>query len=360
MHAEYVTDTPPLTDGSGWLSMLSQMDVLRTLEGSSAYYFGVLNQSVAAGIIGIAGIGGFSGVGVGGPDSSAQETLTHEFGHSFGRQHSPTPSRCGTPAGVDANFPRPDGSIGIYGYNIQAARIFTPDRSDVMGYCDDTWASEYTYAGILRYLRSGAVPATRVTSTEVPVLLISGSFLGSTISVDPVFSSMSAPTAQRTAGRFVAEGLSSDGRVLFRHRFDGVEIRDVDATARTFVLAVPYDASASGAVASITVTDASGGGTPAVRARTGVYSGIPGGVSLRIDADPQLVVRTSGAGRFELTWNVSRYPSIVVRDASTRRVLGAGRRGSMTIDAAALADLEVLLSDGVSSTTRKLSLTVAP
>ncbi|MBC7843943.1 MAG: Ig-like domain-containing protein [Gemmatimonadaceae bacterium] len=360
VHGEYVTDTPPLTDGSSWLSMLSQMEVLRTLEGSSAYYFGVLNQSVAAGIIGIAGVGGFTGVGVGGPDSTAQETLAHEFGHSFGRQHSPTPSRCGTPSGVDANYPRSDGSIGIYGYNVPAATIFTPDRFDVMGYCDNTWASEYTYAGVLRYLRSGALPPARVTSAEVPVLLISGSFLGSTISVDPVFSTVSAPTAQRSAGRFIAEGLSSDGRVLFRHRFDGVDIRDVDATARAFVVAVPYDASANGAVARITVTDASGGGSPALRARSGVYSGVPGGVSLRVDADPQLIVRASGAGRFELTWNVSRYPSIVVRNASSRRVLGAGRRGAITIDAASLADLEVLLSDGVSSSARNLSMTMAP
>ena len=360
IHAEYATDTPPLTDGNSWLSMLSQIDALRTMEASSAYYFGVLNQSVASGIIGIAGIGGFSGVGVGGPDSSAQETLTHEFGHSFGRQHSPTPSRCGTPSGVDANYPRSDGSIGIYGYNIQAAKIFTPDRFDVMGYCDDVWASEYTYAGILRYLRSGAVPTARVAAADVPVLLITGSVLGSTVSVDPVFSTVAAPTAQRTTGRFITEGLASDGRVLFRHRFDGVEIRDVDATARTFVAAVPYDATVRGAVATITVRDASGGGSPATLTRSGVYSGIPGGVSLRVDADPQLVVRANGAGRFELTWNVSRYPSIVVRNASTRRVLGAGRRGAMTIDASSLADLEVLLSDGVSSSTRKLSLTVAP
>ena len=360
VHAEYATDTPPLTDGSSWLSMLNQIDALRTLEGSTAYYFGVLNQSAAPGIVGIAGVGAFSGVGVGGPDAQAQETFTHEFGHSFGRQHSPTPARCGIPAGVDARFPRADGTIGVYGYDLLTAKIYTPDQFDIMGYCDKTWASEYTYAGVLQYLKSGAIPGTRVASPEVPVLLISGSFSNGTVAVDPVFSTSAIPSAQRASARFIAEGLASDGRVLFRHRFDGVEVSDVDPSARTFAVAVPYDATVSGTVASITVTDATGSGRPALLKRAGVYSGVPGGVSLRVDADPQLVVRASGANRYDVSWNVARYPSLVVRNALTRRVLGIGRRGALTVDAVSLADLEVLLSDGVSSSTRKLSITAAP
>ena len=361
IHAEYVTDTPALTDGSSWLSMLRQIDQLRTLEGSTSFYFGVLNQGVANGIVGIAGIGAFSGVGVGSPDAQAQETMTHEFGHSFGRQHSPTPANCGTPAGVDANYPRPDGSIGVFGYDAQLGAIYSPDKFDIMGYCDNTWASEYTYAGILNYLRSGAIPtAAVVTTTERPSLAISGSLSNGAVSIDPVFAVTTTPTAQRAAGRFVAEGLSEDGRVLFTHRFDGASVGDVDPTARTFGIAVPYDASVSGAVWSIRVRDESGGAQTAMLRRTGVYSGVPGGVSLRVDADPQLLVRSTGAGRYTISWNASRYPSLIVRNTRTRRVLGVGRNGDITIDAAALTDLEVMLSDGVSSTSRALTITSAP
>ena len=83
-------------------------------------------------------------------------------------------------------------------------------------------------------------------------------------------------------------------------------------------------------------------------------------MSLRVDADPQLNVRATGSARFTIAWNASRYPSIVVRNARSRRVLGMVRNGEITFDAASLVDLEVLLSDGVSSTARPLSLTAAP
>ena len=244
---------------------------------------------------------------------------------------------------------------------MQLGAIYTPDKFDIMGYCDNTWASEYTYAGILQYLRSGVIPtATIASAAPQPVLLISGSLSNGTLSVDPVFSIQSTPTARRAAGRFVVEGLSADGRVLFSQRFDGSSVGDLDPAARTFAIAVPYDASVSGAVASISVRDASGGSRPALLTRAGVYSGTPGGVSLRVDADPQLLVRASGTSQFTVTWNSSRYPSVVVRNTRTHRVLGIGRNGEMSIGVASLAGLELLLSNGVSSTTQPLAITGAP
>ena len=359
VHAEYATDLPPLTTSASWIQMLTQIDALRTLENGTSYYFGVLNQVSAPGIVGIAGIGAFAGIGVGGPDARAQETLTHEFGHSFGRQHSPTPARCGTPAGVDINYPRADGTIGIVGYDIGAGNLYAADRFDIMGYCDNTWASEYTYSGILAYLTSGVIPGGGGIAQQ-SVLLITGSLSNGEITVDPVFATSAKASVSRSAGRFVAEGLSADGRVLFHYRFDGSSVGDLDAAVRTFVVAVPYDASVSGAVASIAVRDESGGARPALRTRSGVYTGVPGGVSLRVDADPQLTVRASGSGRFDISWNTGRYPSLVVRNTRTRRVLAIGRNGALSIEATSLTDLEVLLSDGVSSSARPLSLTGTP
>ena len=360
-HAEYVSDTPALTTGSTWIQMLNEIDVLRTLEGSSAYYFGVLAQQAAPGIVGIAGVGGFSEVGVGGPVTQASETLTHEFGHSFGRQHSPTPTRCGTPSGVDTNYPYADGTIGVYGFDLVTGTIYPPTSYDIMGYCNTTWASDYTYLGVLQYLRSGAVPTLSVASGGAsPVLMISGALLNGTLFVDPVFTTTSAPTPQRSAGRFVAEGFASDGRLLFRHAFDGREVGDADPSARTFLIAVPYDASVRGAIASIAVRDVTGSARAGTLLRTGTYATNTSGVSLRVDADPQLTAAAAGASRFDITWSVARYPSIVIRDRSTHRVLAIGRKGALSIDAASLSDLEVLLSDGVSSITRALSAGGAP
>lgn len=359
VHAEYATETPPLTDGASWIGMLREIESLRALENSRAYYYGVLNQVEARGIIGIANLGGFVGLGIGGPDGPANETLTHEFGHSFGRRHAPSPT-CGAPAGVDQSFPRPDGTIGSYGLNISTGAVFISSRFDIMGYCSNTWASEYTYTGILDYLRSGVIPLAGSIAGTSPILLIGGSLQNGTVEVDPVFAQTMTPTQQRASGRFVAEGVSSDGRVLFRHRFDGSMVGDADSATRTFLVAVPYDATVSGAVARITVRDLAGSGPSAVRIRAGSYSGVPGGLSLRIDADPQLSIRAAGAERFDVTWNASRYPSLVVRDRRSGRVLGIGRRGAMRITTATLSDLDVLLSDGVGSTTRALSPSAAP
>ncbi len=361
VHAEYATDTPPLTDGTSWVAMLREMEGLRALENSSAYYFGVLHQVAANGIIGIASIRGFAGVGIGGPDAAANETLTHEFGHSFGRFHAPSPG-CGSPANVDPNFPRADGTTGFYGFDVTLSAVQPPTRFDVMGYCNGVWTSEYTYLGILDYLRSGVIPASATvgTTSTVPSLLIIGSSVGGTIEVDPVFTHTAHPTPQRASGRFVAEGFGSDGRVLFSHRFDGNEVGDADPSARLFALEVPYDARVSGAVARISVREWSGGGAAAVRARAGTYSGVPGGVNLRVDADPQLVVRSSSAGRYDVNWNASRYPSVVIRNTTTGQVLAIGRRGAVTFSATTLEHLDVLLSDGVGSSTRALSLGGAP
>ncbi len=359
VHAEYATDTPPLTDGASWIGMLREIEGLRALENSRQFYYGVLHQQVADGIIGIANLSGFVGLGISGPDGIANETLTHEFGHSFGRRHAPSPT-CGAPAGVDQSFPRTDGTIGAFGFNVSNGAIFPSSRFDIMGYCSNTWASEYTYLGVLGYVRSGVIPISASVAATSPVLLITGSSLGGTLDVDPAFSHAMTPTPQQTAGRFVAEGLASDGRVLFRHRFDGTAVADADSSARTFTIAVPYDPKVGGAVASISVRDDANRSQPTVRARTGTYTGVPGGVSLRVDADPQLTVKAAGAGRYEISWSLSRYPSMVVRDRRSGRVLGIGRRGSMRIEATSLADLDAWLSDGVGSTARALGAGQAP
>ncbi len=360
VHADYVTDLSPLTDATSWIGMLREMETLRALEGSTAYYYGVLNQRAAPGIVGIATISGFAGVGVSAPDNKATETFTHEFGHSFGRRHAPSPT-CGAPAGVDQNYPQADGKLGAFGFDILRNVMIPASTGDIMGYCDDTWTSPYTYLGVLSYLRSGAITTTQtVASQPMPVLLINGSLLDGEVAVDPIFADKSRTTLAVSNGRFVAEGLGSDGRVLFSHRFNGRDVADGNVIAQTFSIAVPYDATVSGPVARVTVREAFGGTRAAVRVRTGTYVGAPNGVNLRVDADPQLSANAVGAGRLSVTWNASRYPSIIVRHKQTHRVLGIGRKGELTVTTSSPGELEALLSDGVSSSTRALTLGGAP
>jgi hypothetical protein len=359
VHAEYTTDLPALTDATSWNAMLREIGALRTLEGSTQYYYGVLNQRAANGIVGIAVLGGFTGLGISGPDNFAQETFTHEFGHSFNRQHAPSPT-CGAPANIDPNFPRPDGTIGVFGFDVGRSRVFGTGTFDLMGYCDDTWTSIYTYLGVLDYLRSGVIPATQTVSAATPVLMVSGSSLNGAVEIDPAFSLIAAPTPSRSTGRFVAEGFASDGRLLFRHQFDGGDVPDIDASAQSFAVKIPYDAATRGAVSNLSVRDLRGSARPATLVRAGNYVAGVDGVSLRVDGDPQLRVSAAAGGRVDITWNQARYPSVVIRRRSSGQVLAFARRGALALDAAWLDDAEIMLSDGVSSIARRLSVGGAP
>lgn len=81
-------------------------------------------------------------VGAGFPGDSAGWTLAHEIGHAHDRGHAP----CGGASNVDAQFPYPDGGTGVWGWNSITGERYSPDESsDVMGYCQGKWVSDYQY-----------------------------------------------------------------------------------------------------------------------------------------------------------------------------------------------------------------------
>ena len=85
-----------------------------------------------------------SGVGFAGEASAG--TLAHELGHQHGRYHSP----CGT-SGTDADYPYASGVIGVWGWDPASGAFYAPDTgTDIMGYCDEQWVSDYTYAAFFQ------------------------------------------------------------------------------------------------------------------------------------------------------------------------------------------------------------------
>jgi hypothetical protein len=361
LHPEYVTDLARPTTTAQWSALLREVEALRSLENGRDYYYGLLSRPTASGVIGIATLRGTTALGIGAPTTLAQETFAHEFGHLFGRSHAPTPSTCGSPGGVDPNYPRANGQIGIVGYDVAFQRTFDATAYDVMGYCDDPWISEYTYFGILAFLRSASFPLSPrvVTDGEQPVVLLSGSVDGSSIALDPAYALSQRPTPSAAGGRYVAEGFSADGRRLFRHQFDARAVTDGDGDVQVFTVHVPYDADVSGSIARISVTDTRG-----VAMATQLAKRVPGelapGVNVRITSADDVVARRTGSGAISVTWNATRYPSAVLRDRATRRVLAIGRTGTIEARASDLASLELLLSDGTSSITRSLTGGEAP
>ena len=75
---------------------------------------------------------------------SASGVAAHELGHNFGRSHAP----CGGVASPDPNYPYAGGVTGQWGYDLVAGTLKPPTNTDLMGYCGNTWISDYTYMGV--------------------------------------------------------------------------------------------------------------------------------------------------------------------------------------------------------------------
>lgn len=144
---------PVDTEESSLEAVLSQVMHLRAAERPAPHvgYFGLVNPadsmddyckgSCVAGVSAVGSASGHSssGVGVGFRDSAA-ETLLHELGHMHRLDHAP----CGSPSGVDTEFPHEDARLGAWGYDKRGHRLIDPDGAarDFMSYCDPAWISD--------------------------------------------------------------------------------------------------------------------------------------------------------------------------------------------------------------------------
>jgi hypothetical protein len=151
--------------GDGWYPVGFALSNARTNDGTppEMYYHGIFNPASSFG----AYCGGGCLLGVtllndSPPDEGqvqlrlalgvgfsevASETATHEIGHAHGRMHAD----CGfglDPNSIDPNFPHAGGSIGGWAYDIVNKALVDPEHTDFMGYCENTWISDYNYIGL--------------------------------------------------------------------------------------------------------------------------------------------------------------------------------------------------------------------
>ncbi len=154
-------------DGNGWGELLDAVVTLRQTDAvaDNVYYYAAFKPAdslwkyCGAGcVLGLSGLitnpsdaFGRASIGVGFGDDQSAETLAHELGHAHGRAHAP----CGPVAGPDTKFPYARGGIGSYGWDVLQHVLVSPaDATDMMGYCNPTWISDYNFGKIAVRMRA--------------------------------------------------------------------------------------------------------------------------------------------------------------------------------------------------------------
>jgi len=343
VHAPYTTsDSLELTSSdanSEWLHVLSEMDALRVAESSVRHYFGVVKVSYTSGIAGYGYIGG-QAVVAWDYMPSGRTVAAHELTHNFGRLHAP----CGGVADRDPNFPNSDGSIGVYGYDLSTSTLRLPSSPDLMGYCSNPWISDYNYVGVMNF-RGSSSTETSAARAAAPSLLVWGRVERGQLVLEPAFSVVTRPSLPSAVGPYRIEGTARDGRRLFSYAFAAEQLADTeDPTARHFAFAIPMDEATQGELTSIRL---SGPGTSPTVMQASLT---PGGVAAAINA---VDATATPSGTVRVQWGTTAARMALIRDGRTGEILSFARGGNAQIRTGA-ADLEVTLSDGVRSTTRKL------
>jgi hypothetical protein len=163
-HAPITWPNALSASGSGWAELLNQIgrERQRDAPARDIYYFGLVAPTASFSeycrggcVLGLAPQTVFVsppdqiGLGVGFVNANTYTTVVHEIGHAHGRAHAPCVPPGGTIQSPDPRFPYTGGKIGSWGWDFRTATLMSPTRyTDVMGYCDPTWISDFNYEAL--------------------------------------------------------------------------------------------------------------------------------------------------------------------------------------------------------------------
>jgi hypothetical protein len=341
LRAPYTTSQPVVQADNGnnaWNRILNELDALRTADGSSRYYYGVINPPYDGGIAGIGYIGGPTAMGW--DRAGADFVAAHEWGHNWGRQHAP----CGDPSGPDPDYPYAGGAIGVYGFDVAAQSLKTPNSTDIMGYCANEWISDYTYKGVLEWRTARADIVMGVGEAVQPCLLVWGRIVDGEPVLEPAFQVVTRPRLPDRRGPYSVEASTADGSALFHLSVAAKRVADDKHGSEHFAFAVPLPAEDAARLAAVRLAVP---GRPAVSVRAADE-----GVAAQA---PALQATSLGGDRVALSWDASRHPVVMVRDPATGQVISFARGGRSEV-VTDRPDLDVQLSNGV--TGRAMRITV--
>lgn len=347
------TGTNPVlaSSGTNWSNVLTEISAKRSADGAAAsdrYYFGVVKVSYNSGVAGL-GFVGFPAAMGWDYTSDAAEVFAHEEGHNFNRPHSP----CGGASGPDPNYPYTvalgypsDGVIGVPGWDVFASSNNLKNQNtftDVMGYCNNQWISDYVYKSELNYRATKSfdvVSADVVNGTNPPEgLLVWGRIENGTVTLEPAFKVPSTGVAPEP-GPYVWQANDALGQVLMTLPFAAPEVSDIPNTSvQIFSFVVPMSDDVISRISTVHISKDG-------RELTRIVAASP--------TTPALAARAVVKQQYlpnkkmQFSWNAAQSPVVMLRDAKTGEVRGFMRGGDGTVEDAP-DDLEVQFSDGIHS-----------
>ena len=210
-----IASAPEAASFDDWLTLLEDIALLRATENGSGYWYAVVNRDGDEGIAGIAYVEGWVGAGI--PHA---EVFAHELGHNMSLTHAP----CGSPARVDPDFPYPDGSIGVLGYDPRSEAFVDPSTPDLMSYCRPQWISDYNFTKALEYrIREEGqplAPPARVETGGSRLLLRGHVTEEGALHFDPAFALDAPAQLPSGPGPYRIEGFGGGGNLAFSLDFD--------------------------------------------------------------------------------------------------------------------------------------------
>ena len=253
-----------LNDFNSWEGLLDEISDLKDLENQpeSTVYYGVIpllnsygdSWFDGAGVVGYGWVGWRAAIGV------TKETIplgdfywlvpgddyaAHEIGHNLGRLHAP----CGSVKTYDPYYLYPGGVIGQYGFKVSqlpSQIIVDKTWTDIMGYCDNQWISDYTYEGLyLAQLAAGSQAANPMTDS---IYVRVGFEQDGAAIIKPIYGFNASPSNLPKDSEYTIQFLDSTGNVLAEYPVSLLQAEEQGYTTQSIRARLPLPASSFSAM----------------------------------------------------------------------------------------------------------------
>ncbi|MXX33470.1 MAG: hypothetical protein F4107_12780 [Gemmatimonadetes bacterium] len=246
----YITSLDLTKEDNTWPLVL-ELEVAYHAEQATGYWYAVADSDEGY-VRGIARLNGWVSFG-----KPWDTELAHEVGHTLDLKHAP----CGGALGVEPDFPYPNGSIGVWGYDFRDGSVVSPnDRRDIMGYCyEKGWLSDYYYEKVIRVREEKEGRAARALlagpGPKSRMLVLWGGVLGDELRLEPVHSMHTTAKLPDEPGPYRVQGIADDGGIEFSLSFTPGEDKYGN---KYFFFAIPVEEEWEGSLERIVLTGPEG------------------------------------------------------------------------------------------------------